>query len=174
MNFELKHTFDAPVDAVIAAMCDPEFPAFMKANMKSMEDIQPVDRKDNGNALEWKLRCVPVPMIKKVGPKEIPPSLFPFVQESKVDKAAKTISFRNVGEHAKVKQHLENQGTFRFRDVGGRTERTISGQLKIVNLSFLLKPLALIAEQLIYTNAEKLLNEEAAVFGQFLKQRQAK
>ena len=174
MNFELKHMFNAPIDAVIAAMCDPEFPAFMKANMKAMEDIESLDRKDSGNALEWRLRCKPVPMIKKVGPKDIPPSLFPFIQESKVDKAAKTISFRNVGEHPKVKQHLENQGSFRFRDLGGRTERTISGTLKIVGLSFLLKPLAMIAEQVIYANAEKLLQEEAAVFGKFLAQRQAK
>ena len=30
MQFELKHTFDAPVDAVIDAMTDPAFPEFMK------------------------------------------------------------------------------------------------------------------------------------------------
>lgn len=173
MNFELKHSFDAPVDQVIAAMCDPAFPAFMKANMKSMEDIEPLDRKDSDTTLEWRMRCKPVPMIKKVGPKEIPPSLFPFIQESKVDKAGKTISFRNVGEHAKVKQHLQSSGTFRFREVGGRTERVISGELKVVGLPFLLKPLALIAEQLIYSNAEKLLQEEAAVFGKFLADRKA-
>lgn len=171
MNFELKHTFDAPVDVVIAAMCDPDFPAFMKANMKAMEDIESLDRKDSGNQLEWRLRCKPVPMIKKVGPKDIPPSLFPFIQESKVDKAGKTISFRNIGEHPKVRQHMENQGTFKFRDIGGKTERTISGQLKIVGLPFLLKPLAMIAEQIIYSNAEKLLLEEASVFGKFLAQR---
>jgi hypothetical protein len=56
--------------------------------------------------------------------------------------------------------------------LGGRTERTISGELKIVNLPFLLKPLAVIAEQLIYSEAQKLLNEEAQVFSQFLKSRQ--
>ncbi len=69
---------------------------------------------------------------------------------------------------------MENQGTFKFRDVGGKTERTISGQLKIIGLPFLLKPLAMIAEQIIYSNAEKLLLEEASVFGKFLAQRGAK
>lgn len=173
MRFELKHTFDAPVDAVIDGMCDPKFPEFMKANMKSMSDIKPVDRKEEGGRLEWRLRCVPTPIIKKLGPKEVPPEALAFVQESSLDRTAKRLTFKNVAEHPKVKKHLENSGTFTFRDVGGRTERTISGELKVVNLPFLLKMLAGIAESLIYSNAEKLLNEEAAVFGEFLKQRKA-
>jgi hypothetical protein len=171
MRFELKHTFDAPVDEVIAAMSDPAFPAFMKAHMKKMTDIQPVDRKETDGRLEWRLRCVPVPMIKRVGPKEIPPEALAFIQESSLDRAAKKLSFRNVGEHPKVKKHLANSGSFTFRDVGGKTERTISGELEVTNLSFLLRPLGAIAERIIYSNAQDLLNEEAAVFTEFLKQR---
>jgi len=171
MRFELKHTFDAPVDAVMDAMADPAFPAFMKANMKMMTDIKPVDRKEVAGRLDWRIRCVPEPIIKKVGPKEVPPEALAFVQESSLDRAGKRLTFKNVAEHPKVLKHLENSGTFTFRDLGGRTERTISGELKVVGLSFLLKPLAMIAEQLIYSNAEKLLQEEARVFGEFLKQR---
>lgn len=173
MRFELKHTFDASVDQVIAAMTDPAFPEFMKQNMRLMSDIRPVDRKESGNRLEWRLRCVPVPMIKKVGPKEVPPEALAFIQESSLDRAAKRLSFRNVAEHPKVLKHLENSGTFTFRDLGGRTERVISGELKVTNLPFLLKPLGAIAERLIYSNAEDLLNEEARVFGEFLKTRVA-
>jgi carbon monoxide dehydrogenase subunit G len=171
MKFELKHTFDAPVDQVMEAMTDPAFPEFMKSHMKLMSDIKPVERKENGGQLSWKLRCVPVPMIKKVGPKEVPPEALAFVQESTIDRAAKRISFKNVAEHEKVKKHLENSGSFTFRDVGGRTERVISGELKVTNLPFLLKPLAAVAERIIYSNAEDLLNEEAKVFGEFLKTR---
>ena len=58
-----------------------------------------------------------------------------------------------------------------FRDLGGRTERTTSGELKVTNLPFLLKFLAPVAEQLIYSNAQNLLNEEARVFSDFLKTR---
>ena len=50
-------------------------------------------------------------------------------------------------------------------------ERTIGGELKVTNLPFLLRPLGGIAERLIYSNAENLLNEEAKVFGEFLKTR---
>jgi hypothetical protein len=171
MKFELKHTFDASVDAVMDAMTDPAFPDFMKSHMKLMSDIKPVDRKETGGRLSWKLRCVPVPMIKKVGPKEVPPEALAFVQESTIDRAAKRIDFKNIAEHPKVNKHLENSGSFSFRDLGGRTERTIAGELKVVGLPFLLKPLAPIAERLIYSNAENLLNEEAQVFGEFLKTR---
>jgi hypothetical protein len=171
MKYELKHTFDAPVDTVIEAMSDPAFPEFMKSHMKLMSDIRPIDRKEEGGRLSWKLRCVPVPMIKKVGPKEVPPEALAFVQESTIDRAAKRITYKNVAEHPKVLKHLESSGSFTFRDVGGKTERLISGELKVTNLPFLLKPLGGIAERLIYSNAEDLLNEEAKVFGEFLKSR---
>ena len=171
MKFELKHTFDTSIDAVIAGMADPGFPDFMKANMKSVSDMTPVDRKENGDRLEWKIRVVPVPIIKKIGPKTVPPEILAFVQESTLDRAAKRLTFKNVAADARVNKHLENGGTFTFRDVGGKTERTISGDLKVVGLPFLLKPLAGIAESLIISEAKKLLDEEAQAFSLFLKSR---
>jgi hypothetical protein len=171
MKFELKHSFDAPVDQVLAGLADPGFVAYMKANMKSITDMVAVDRKEVGDRLEWKLKVTPVPLIKSIGPKEVPPEALAFVQESSLDKAAKRITFKNVATHPRILKHLENGGTMQFRDVGGRTERTISGELKVVALPFLLKPLAGIAESIIYKEAQKLLDEEARVFGQFLKQR---
>ena len=171
MKFELKHTFDASIDAVIAGMADPGFPDFMKANMKSVSDMKPMDRKENGDRLEWKIRVVPVPIIKKIGPKTVPPEILAFVQESTLDRAAKRLTFKNVASDARVNKHLENGGTFTFRDVGGKTERTISGDLKVVGLPFLLKPLAGIAESLIIGEAKKLLDEEAQAFSLFLKSR---
>jgi hypothetical protein len=173
MHFELKHTFDAPVDEVIDAMTDPKFPEFMKQHMKMMSDIKPIDRKEQPGRLDWRLRCVPVPLIKKVGPKEVPPEALAFIQESSLDRNAKRLSFKNVAEHPRVLKHLENSGSFTFKDLGGRTERTIAGELKVVGLPFLLKPLAIIAEKLIYSNAQDLLNEEAKVFGEFLKTRKS-
>ncbi len=171
MHFELKHTFDAPVDEVIEAMIDPNFPEFMKQHMKLMSDIKSVDRKEEGGKLNWRLRCVPVPMIKRVGPKEVPPEALAFIQESQLDRASKRLSFKNIAEHPRVLKHLENSGAMTFRDVGGRTERVTSGELKVTNLPFLLRPLGMIAEKIIYSNAQDLLNEQAKVFSEFLKQR---
>jgi hypothetical protein len=173
MKFELKHTFDASVDAVIDALTDPEFPQFLKQRVTLMSDIKPVDRKEVAGRLDWRWRCVPVPMIKKVGPKEVPAEALAFIQESSLDRASRRLSFQNVAEHPKVKAHLESAGLMTFRDLGGRTERILSGELKVTNLPFLLKPLGPVAERIIYSNAEDLLNEEAKVFGQFLQQRKA-
>ncbi len=173
MHFELKHTFDASVDEVIAAMTDPAFVDFMKQKMTSMTDIKAIDRTENGDQLAWRLRCVPKPIIKKVGPKDVPPEALAFIQESTLDRQQKRLSFKNIAEHEKVKKHLENSGSFTFRDVGGRTERTISGELRVTNLPFLLRILAPIAEKIIYSNAQELLNEEARVFGDFLKSRKS-
>src|SRR5688572_732726 len=145
----------------------------MKDKIKSIRHMTAIDRKESDGRLDWRIRVVPVPLIKKVGPKEVPPEALAFVQESSLDRAAKRLTFKNVADHPRVKKHLENGGSFTFRDLGGPTERTISGDLKVVNLPFLLKPLAMIAEQIIYSEAQKLLNEEAQVFSQFLKSRQA-
>src|SRR5262249_109518 len=173
MHFELKHTFDASLDEVIEGMTDPAFPDYMKQHMKLMTDIKPVDRKEEGGKLNWRLRCVPVPMIKKVGPKEIPPESLAFIQESQLDRAAKRLSFKNVAEHPPVLKHLENSGAMTFRDLGGRTERTTTGELKVTNLPFLLRPLGILAEKIIYSNAQDLLNEQANVFTEFLKHRKS-
>src|SRR2546430_760522 len=104
MHFELKHTFDAPVDAVIDAMTDPAFPEFMKQHMQLMTDIKSIERKEEVGRLEWKLRCVPVPLIKRVGPKEIPPEALAFIQESSLDRATQRLSFKNIAEHPKVRK----------------------------------------------------------------------
>jgi hypothetical protein len=171
MHFELKHTFDAPVAEVFEAMFDPALPEFLKAHMKLIKDVRPIERKEEGQVVRRKTRYVPVPMISSVGPKKIPPEALAFVEESTFDRAAKRVTFKNIAEHEKVRKHLENGGTLTFREVGGKTERVVAGELKVTNLPFLLRPLGGIAERIIYSNAQDLLNEEARVFNEFIKQR---
>jgi hypothetical protein len=174
MHFELKHTFDASIDQVVEAMFDPTLADYLKSHMKLIRDVRPMERKEEGNLVRRKVRYVPVPFIESVGPKKIPPETLAFVEESTFDRAAKKVTFKNIGEHERVRKHLENGGTISFRDLGnGKTERTIEGELKVTNLPFLLRPLGAIAERIIRSNAENLLNEEAKVFGEFVKQRTA-
>lgn len=171
LRFKLQHSFAAPVAQVLDALVDPEFPSYMKQHMKSMTNIESLDRQEAGSKLKWRLRCTPEPIIKRIGPKEVPPELLTFVQESTLERDQSTIEFRNIAEHPRVLKHLTSVGTFYFRSVGEGTERTISGELTVGGLPFLLRPLAAIAEQIIYSQAQNLLNEEAQVFAQFLKQR---
>src|SRR4030095_9222892 len=170
MHFELKHTFDAPVGEVIEAMFDPTLADYLRANMKLIRDIRPVERVEEGGLVRRKVRYVPVPLIQSVGPKKIPPEALAFIEESTFDRQARRITFKNIAEHEKVRKHLENAGTITFRDLGsGRTERVVAGELKVTNLPFLLRPLGAIAERFIRGSAEDLLNEEAKVFGEFVR-----
>jgi hypothetical protein len=174
MQFELKHVFDASVAEVLDAMFDPALAEYLKTHMKQLQDLKQLERVDEGQLVRRKIRYVPVPLISSVGPKKVPPEALAWVEESTYDRNAREIRFKNIGEHHKVRKHLENGGVLRFREFGpGRTERVISGELKVANLPLLLRPLSPIAEQLIYSNAQKLLHEEARVFNDFLKQRAA-
>jgi len=174
MKFSLKHTFDAPPDVVIDAMLDPDMPAYLLENHGIMEEVVPQERKEEGSVVKRKVRYRPRPIIKKVGPKEIPPEMLAFIEESTFDKKAMRCDFVNNATREGVRKHLVNKGSMSFREVGGKTERTIEGTLDIVGLNFLLKPLAAIAERIIYSEAQKLLDNEARCVTQFIDKKKKK
>lgn len=169
MKFSIVHTFDAPPAAVAEAMLDPEMPKFLLEHHPMMEEAIPQERKEEGSVVKRKVRYRPRPIIKKVGPKEIPPDYLSFVEESSFDKSTMRGEFVNAAIRDGVKKHLVNKGTITLKDVGGKTERTIEGTLEIVNVSFLLRPLTAIAERIIHSEAQKLLDGEAKCVGEFLK-----
>ncbi len=172
MKFSIVHTFDAPPSAVAEAMLDPEMPAFLLKNHPLMEEAIPQERIEEGTVVRRKVRYRPRPIIKKVGPKEIPPEMLAFVEESSFDKQTFKGSFVNAAVRDGVKKHLVNKGTMSLKELpGGKTERTIEGTLEIVNVSFLLRPLTAIAERIIRSEAEKLLDGEAKCVGEFLAQK---
>jgi hypothetical protein len=173
MHFKLEHSFDAPVDEVLAALADPGFVGFMRGRMKMIQSIEPSERLERDGGVSWKLRCVPTPIIKSVGPKKVPPEALAFVQEMDLDRKARRATFKNVPVHHYVRAHLENGGAIEFAPNGTSTRRVMTGELKVVGLPFLLRPLAGIAESLIYSNAQKLLEEEASVFRAWLAERKA-
>ena len=165
MKFELKHTFDAPIDTVTREFLNPELFPFLKENMpKTMVSIEPVERQDKEGAISRKTRYRPQPLIKHIGPKKVTPDMMAWVEESTYDKSARVLRFRNVPDSGRLRNLLVNEGTITFRDLGGKTERTVQGELKVK--VFLL---GLIAEKMIYKNAQDILNEEAAAFSSWLK-----
>src|SRR5947207_2015192 len=123
MKFELKHTFDAPRDAVIAAMFDPALLDHLKKEMSTIREIQTLERNDDATSLRRRIRYTPEPLIKKIGPKEVPPGAMAWVEQSRFDKAAQRLEFENIPDMNTVRKLLTNKGTITFRDLGGRTER---------------------------------------------------
>ena len=167
MRFELKHTFDAPIDSVVAAMFDPNLFDHLKSNMKTITKIEPLDRNEDDGTIRRRTRYTPVPLIKKIGPKTVPPGAMAFVEDSKFDKRAKRLEFENIPDMNTLRKLLVNKGSISFRELpGGKTERTVSGELAVK--VFLLGK---IAEKIIYGEAEKILNEEAAALNSFIKAR---
>ena len=173
MKFSITHTFDAPPNVVLDAMIDPAMPAFLLEHHPLMEEAVPQERTEEGTIVKRKVRYRPRPIIKKVGPKEIPPEMLAFIEESSFDRKTLKGEFVNNATRAGVRKHLVNKGTMTFKDVGGKTERLIEGTLEIVGLSFLLKPLTAIAERIIRSEAEKLLDAEAKCVSEFIKQKKA-
>jgi hypothetical protein len=169
MDFEIRHTFDADRDTVEAAMFDADLPGFLIKNMSLVTGIEVVERKDESWGVSRKVRYTPVPMIKKVGTKEVKPEWMAWIEQSRFDRSAHRLEFENLPTIRQIRELMEQRGTIRFESDGvGRTQRTISGVLKIK--VFLIGK---IAERIIYSNAEKILDEEARAFNAYLRQRKA-
>lgn len=168
MHFEIRHQFDAPKDRIAEALLDPKYLEFVLERHGVLLEVEPKKREENEREVRRTVRYRPKPVIEKVGPKTVPPEWFAFMEESRFDKATKTLQFDNVPTSTSIQKMLINKGTIRLHEIGpGRTERVVEGELKLV-LPFLLKPLAMVAERLIHVEAVKLLDREAEVLTEWL------
>jgi Protein of unknown function (DUF2505) len=170
MHFEFTHRFRAPVEKVQNAMLDDSFPAFLLQHHSKMLEAAVQSREVNGSVVKRKVRYRPKPIIESIGPKKIPPEYLAFVEESTFDLDKHRLDFKNIPTVPTILRHLSNRGTMVFRDLAGECERVTTGELEIINLPFLLRPLGAIAERIIHGEAQKLLDQEAKVLQQFLDQ----
>lgn len=165
MKFKFEHGFDVSVEELEAAMFHEDLPSFLVEKMESLKEMEVLERKDNGEVIERKVRYVPVPLIKKVGPKKVPPEAMIWVEHSKYDKRKKEMTFDNVPTHPKVVKLMSNKGAIQLRSLGeGRSERVMSGELKVG-----VPILGRVAEKIIFKTAGKVIEEEAEALKAFLK-----
>jgi hypothetical protein len=168
MHFEIRHQFDASKEQIAEALLDPKYLEFVLERHGVLLEVEPKKRDENEREVRRTVRYRPKPVIEKVGPKTVPPEWFAFMEESRFDKATKTLQFDNVPTSTSIQKMLVNKGTIRLNEIGpNRTERVVEGELKLV-LPFLLKPLAMVAERLIHVEAVKLLDREAEVLTEWL------
>jgi hypothetical protein len=169
MFFEVEHFFDASVDAVATAMLHPDYPAFLLARHDVLNDLSPQAREESAEHVKRRMHYRPKPAFDHIGPKKVPPSWFEFVEESTYEKSTKRMVFDNVPVNDKVARRFTNRGEILLEELApGRTLRRARTELKLHNLPLLLKPLAGLAEQMIATEARKLLETEARVLNEFL------
>ena len=165
MKFEYRHSFDTNVDTLIETMFDPELAPYLTDKMTTIVSIEPLERTEDDRKIVRKVKYLPVPMIKKIGPKKITPESMQWMEESTFDKAAKVLTFANVPTHPKIRAKMTTSGTMQFIARGDqRSERIVSGELKV---KFPL--LGRIAEGIIAKNASKILDEEASVVAQYIR-----
>lgn len=168
MNFEIKHTFDAPKAKIEEALLSNDYLQFVLENHGVLLEVEVKERSETDREIRRKVRYRPKPVIKSIGPKNVPPEWFAFIEDSTYSKSGHSFAFRNIPTSGKIERMLINKGTITFRDLGpNRTERVVAGELKL-DLPFLLKPLAAIAERVIHSEAVKLLDGEAAVMNKWL------
>ena len=168
MKFEARQRISGTVDEVERAMLDERYFEFLLKHHGVLLEVQPIERKEEGTQVRRKVRYRPQPVIKSIGPKEVPPEWFAFVESSTYDKVKKELSFSNVPTSQRISSLLVNTGTLRLRDAGGgQTERTMDGEIKLA-LPFLLKPLAMIGERIIQAEGLKILDAEVPVMNRFI------
>jgi hypothetical protein len=165
MKFEYRHAFDASVDRLTEAMFHPEMTAFLKSRMKTLVNIEVLERTDAPGELKRRVRYVPVPSIKRIGPKVITPESMQWIEQSTFVKTSRTMTFENVPTHPKVRERMTNTGRIEFKDLGGgHSERIMTGDLKV---SFPL--LGRIAEGIIEKSAKAIVAEEATLLAEWLE-----
>jgi len=167
MHFEIVHTLPADRDTVLAVMQEKAYYEYLQQHHAGVDRIELLSQEDQGATVKRRVHYQPKPIIKSVGPKKVPPEAMAWVEESTLDKKAYRLEFRNVGIKDWVQARLTNHGTIELLEAGpGRTKRIVSGELKI---RFPL--LGGIAERIIFGTAKDILDEEARVFGEYVKNR---
>ncbi len=168
MRFEARQRIQGTLDEVERAFLDERYSEFLLKHHGVLLEVQPIERKDEGDKVRRKIRYRPKPVIKAVGPKEVPPEFFAFVETSTYDKKKHELTFTNTATSRTISNMLVNTGVLRLRDLGnGQTERTMEGEIAL-KLPFLLKPLAMVGERLIQSEGLKILDNEVPVLNRFI------
>lgn len=167
MNFSFRHELAASVDRVIETMFGPDYFPYLGAHLKLVEKIEPQERTEDDRYVRRKTLYRPVPIIRSIGPKRVPPEWMAFTEVSTFDKQKRELTFDNVPYTGPAKTRLVNKGVVRFVAAGPeRTTRITEGVLKLKVML-----VGGLAERVIAGEAHKLLDEEARVFNQLLREK---
>jgi hypothetical protein len=168
MRFETRQRLSGTVDEVERALFDDRYLDFLLKHHGVLLEAKQLEKSDDGTRIRRKVRYLPKPVIKSIGPKTVPPEWFAFVESSTYDRTKKELSFTNTAASHTISKMLVNTGVLRLRDAGnGQTERTLDGEITL-KLAFFLKPLAMIGEKIIQGEGLKILDAEVPVMNRFI------
>lgn len=168
MRFETRQRIQGTVDEVERALLDERYFDFLLKHHGVLLELQPLEVKTEGDLVRRRVRYRPKPVIQSIGPKQVPPEYFAFIETSTYDKRRKELTFTNVPTSNTISKMLVNTGKLSLRDLGGgQTERSLDGEITL-KLPFLMKPLAMIGEKVIQNEGLKILDNEVPVLNRFI------
>ncbi|QSQ18607.1 hypothetical protein JY651_24885 [Pyxidicoccus parkwayensis] len=168
MRFETRQRIQGTVDEVERALLDERYFDFLLKNHGVLLELQPLEVKTEGDLVKRRVRYRPRPVIQSIGPKQVPPEYFAFIETSTYDKRRKELTFSNAPTSQTISKMLVNTGKLSLRDLGGgQTERSLDGEITL-KLPFLMKPLAMIGEKIIQSEGLKILDNEVPVLNRFI------
>lgn len=166
MDFEIEHHFDADRERVESAMFESALTPRLLRDMTLIREIALIEQRADERHVWRAVRYVPVPMIRNVGPYDIEPEWMAWTEQSTLHRLAHEIEYANVPAVPRIAGLLEQRGIVRFEEAGpARTRRVVAGELRVK-----VPIVGLIAERLIYVNALKILDEEARVLNEYLRE----
>jgi len=165
MKFELRHDFDVPVAELERVLFHDGLSAILAERMTTILEIEPMSVSSEGNRMSRRVRYLPVPLIKSVGVKKVEPEWMEWLEESTYDFSTHTGTFRNIPARHRIAHVMRNQGTLELRPTSrGGSQEVLRGELTI-NV-FLVGRLA---EKVIHYNAVKILQDQARVVAEVLR-----
>jgi hypothetical protein len=127
VRFDLEHRFDAPVTAVEDAMVDPAYLEALRLPDVAPPTVLGVDT--NGTTVTSRIAFEYTGSLDPIAQRVLRGNQIGWVQEVVLDRAAHRARFTVIpATHA---DRLRCSGTYELRDVGDKTTRVISGELKI-------------------------------------------
>ncbi|MFH1531295.1 MAG: DUF2505 family protein [Pseudomonadota bacterium] len=167
MNFEIRHQFDAGVEELERVMFHEDLPRLLTERVALIIEMNQLEASRTGDRLERKVRYLPYPMIRKIGPTTVEPEWMEWVEQSRYDFRTHAGEFANIPARGRIAKLMINTGRVRLVPLGAhRTERIVTGELKIKVFM-----VGRIAERVIHSHATKLLDQEAAALAAIIAEK---
>ncbi|HHW97856.1 hypothetical protein KBB45_02845 [Myxococcota bacterium] len=167
MKYKFEHEFDCDRDTLMRIMYENGVLELLKPELTTIIEGESLEWQELDNGVKRRVRYLPVPKIKAVGPKKVDPKWMEWVEESEVDFSKFKGFYRNVPTTEGVAKLLKNRGEFEFVSLpGGRTKRITSGELRVEVFI-----LGAIAERFIHDFAKEILDEESMTLNKLILRR---
>ena len=165
MKYKFEKVFDCEPQRLMEVMFSKGITERLKEDMTTLVEAETIQWEDKGDRIERKVRYLPIPMIKSIGPRKVEPKWMEWIEESVLYKDKMRVEYKNIPTTPGVAKKMENHGEMTFHLLpGGRTKRVISGELKVK-----VPILGRIAERVIASYAEKILEDEANALNRYIK-----